>query len=156
MDAKIADLKDRANKELMVEKRYAAAEALYTEALALNPSNVLLHSNRSLARYLQSNYSGALADAEQAVQLDPSWLKGHFHRVRALQALGGKQREARVAYSVGLDVAGGRDNARQESVFCVFLFFVCLFGLWGGFRSIVICHFRSKWSATTLPRTMRP
>lgn len=104
-----AVLKEEGN-ALLAAKDFSGAEAKYTAALALSPSVAALFSNRALARHLQGNFVGALDDAEQCVKLDKKWLKGHFHRVRALLALGSERAaEAQRCFWEGLQ-HGGKEN----------------------------------------------
>jgi tetratricopeptide (TPR) repeat protein len=61
----------------------------YTEAIEALPSPqqlIILLSNRSAAHLLAGNFEPALADAVEAVELDPSWPKAHFRKAAALHA----------------------------------------------------------------------
>ena len=48
---------------------------LYTEGLAIDPSNHILFSNRSAAYIKQGQYKKALQDARRARDLNPNWAK---------------------------------------------------------------------------------
>lgn len=85
-EARLAALKDAA-KALLGANDLEGAEALYSQALEIAPSSALLLSNRALVRARRGHHEASLADAQEAVRLDPAWLKGHYHRVRALMAL---------------------------------------------------------------------
>ena len=54
------------------------------------PTSFILLGNRSLASLKLSppDFSSALADAEAAVALAPTWAKGHVRRGEALEGLG--------------------------------------------------------------------
>lgn len=80
------ELKQAGNAHLK-EARYAEAEAAYTQALALDPSNPVLFSNRAQAQIKMENYGLALADAEAAIAADPAYAKGYFRRAVAHTAL---------------------------------------------------------------------
>lgn len=80
---------------------FATAVALYTDALALDPTNYILYSNRSAARLKQGQFSLALQDANKAKELCPQWGKAYFRQGVALQCLR-RYGEALAAFSAGL------------------------------------------------------
>lgn len=80
---------------------FVTAVALYTDALALDPTNYILFSNRSAARIKQGQFSLALQDAIKAKELCPQWAKAYFRQGVALQCLG-RYGEALAAFSGGL------------------------------------------------------
>ena len=49
--------------------------ALYGEAIALDPSNCVLYSNRSAANVKLQRFQEALLDANRARDLNPQWPK---------------------------------------------------------------------------------
>ncbi|KAG9127154.1 Hsp90 cochaperone, partial [Ceratobasidium sp. 392] len=59
-----ATLKDQGNKAFAA-KRYDEAIDLFTKAIALDPSNHVLYSNRSAAKAGKKLWDEALADAEE-------------------------------------------------------------------------------------------
>ncbi|KAM6495682.1 activator of Hsp70 and Hsp90 chaperone [Amanita muscaria] len=93
-------LKDQGNKAF-VAKDYDNAIDLFSQALAIDPKNHVLWSNRSAARAGKKQWSDALADAEECIKINPSWGKGY---VRKGAALHGARRydEAIEAYEEGL------------------------------------------------------
>ncbi|XP_055633248.1 tetratricopeptide repeat protein 28 isoform X2 [Toxorhynchites rutilus septentrionalis] len=80
---------------------FTTAVQLYTDALALDPSNHILFSNRSAARLKQGQFALALQDATRARELCPQWPKAYFRQGVALQCLG-RYGEALAAFSSGL------------------------------------------------------
>lgn len=54
---------------------FDTAVALYTEAIALDPQNHILYSNRSAAHVKLQQYQKALQDAIKARDLNPKWPK---------------------------------------------------------------------------------
>lgn len=66
---------------------YEHACAAYTAALKEEP-DAALYSNRSAARLKLGQAAAALADAQEAVRLRPSWDKAHFRQGCALEELG--------------------------------------------------------------------
>jgi len=79
------------------------AEALYTQALVLDPENHTIYSNRSLARLKLKNHEGALADANRCMHLDPVFVKSYFRKGAALEALG-RLKDAAEAFKEGYDL----------------------------------------------------
>ncbi|KAL1503942.1 hypothetical protein AB1Y20_010361 [Prymnesium parvum] len=80
---------------------HATAERLWSEGLALCPTDATLLSNRSAARLLLGRVEESLADAAEAVRLRPGWAKAHARHAAALAALGCTA-EAVGAYEKGL------------------------------------------------------
>ncbi|XP_046386091.1 tetratricopeptide repeat protein 28 isoform X2 [Ischnura elegans] len=80
---------------------YATALALYSDALALDPHNHVLLSNRSAALIKMGLFARALEDAVRARELNPKWPKAYYRQGVALQCLG-RHAEALAAFSSGL------------------------------------------------------
>ncbi|KAL6757507.1 hypothetical protein V8C86DRAFT_3026142 [Haematococcus lacustris] len=97
-----SELRDWANRAYR-QHQYADAVALYSQALLLQPEDYTLLSNRAAA-YLGQGYPDlALADAQQCVQLAPSWPKASFRLASCLAALGEWSAAAQVAvHALGL------------------------------------------------------
>lgn len=47
----------------------------YTEAIALDPENHVLYSNRSAALTKAARYLEALGDADKTIEIKPDWAK---------------------------------------------------------------------------------
>lgn len=93
-------LKDQGNKAFAA-KDYDRAIELFTEAIAIDPSNHVLFSNRSAAKAGKKQWAAALEDAEQTINLNTSWSKGYARKGAALH--GARQYdEAIEAYEAGL------------------------------------------------------
>ncbi|QRW16272.1 stress-induced-phosphoprotein 1 [Rhizoctonia solani] len=95
-------LKDQGNKAFAA-KRYDEAIDLFTQAIALDPSNHVLYSNRSAAKAGKKLWLDALEDAEQCIKVNPTWAKGYARKGAALH---GAQRweEAIAAYEEGIAI----------------------------------------------------
>lgn len=50
----------------------------FSLAILLDPNNAVLFSNRSAAHANQGKFREALADAEEAIRLNPQWAKVQF------------------------------------------------------------------------------
>ena len=96
------ELKALGNKALQSEN-FSEAIKHYTDAIALDPSNHVLYSNRSAAYAKQEKYEEALKDGEKCISLNKSWGKGYSRKGAALAYLG-KHKEAEECYKEGLNV----------------------------------------------------
>lgn len=56
-------------------KHYHQAVDLYSDALAITPSNAILLSNRAFAHIRLEEYGSAIQDATQALECDPKYAK---------------------------------------------------------------------------------
>ncbi|KAJ8462951.1 hypothetical protein ONZ45_g17748 [Pleurotus djamor] len=93
-------LKDAGNKAFAA-KDWDKAIDLFTQAIAIDPKNHVLFSNRSAAKAGKKQWEAALEDAEQCVTLNPTWSKGYARKGAALH---GARRydDAIAAYEEGL------------------------------------------------------
>ncbi|CAB3369244.1 Hypothetical predicted protein [Cloeon dipterum] len=85
--AQVTSLKEQGNAALAQEK-YTEAADLYTQAIALDPTNHVLYSNRSAAYAKAGKHMQALQDAEKTVSLKPDWPKGYSRKGSALVYVG--------------------------------------------------------------------
>ncbi|KAJ3285790.1 hypothetical protein HK104_009330 [Borealophlyctis nickersoniae] len=68
-------------------KQYTVALAKYTEAIAQDPTNAVLYSNRSACYLHMKRWELALQDATKAVDLNPTFVKAMIRRASALTGL---------------------------------------------------------------------
>ncbi|RKF56669.1 Heat shock protein sti1-like protein [Golovinomyces cichoracearum] len=105
------ELKNLGNKAI-AEKNFDEAISKFTEAIAIEPKNHILYSNRSAAYASKKEYQNALADAENVTKLNPDWSKG-WGRVGAAKHGLGDLTGAREAYEKGLKIDS--NNAQIKS-----------------------------------------
>ncbi|RKF72665.1 Heat shock protein sti1-like protein [Golovinomyces cichoracearum] len=105
------ELKNLGNKAI-AEKNFDEAISKFTEAIAIEPKNHILFSNRSAAYASKKEYENALADAENVTKLNPDWSKG-WGRVGAAKHGLGDLTGAREAYEKGLKIDS--NNAQIKS-----------------------------------------
>jgi tetratricopeptide (TPR) repeat protein len=87
----------------------------YTAAIALDPNNKLLFSNRSVAYWRMKQFEDALADAEHCIKLDIAWGKGYTRRACALDGMGQEQAAvASLAMGLHLDKSLEHDKPILE------------------------------------------
>ena len=97
-DAAAAD-EARAHKEagnaLYVRKAWRDAVERYDASIRLDATQAAVFTNRAAARFALFSQTGekaellsALRDAEQSLELDPKWVKGHYRKGTCLARLG--------------------------------------------------------------------
>jgi len=84
--AKANALKDQGNEYLNIFKYSLAAEK-YSEAIELNPT-AIFYANRAQALIKLESYGLAIQDANEALKLDPKYIKAYYRRGSANYALG--------------------------------------------------------------------
>ncbi|ODV90970.1 hypothetical protein CANCADRAFT_16715, partial [Tortispora caseinolytica NRRL Y-17796] len=112
-DADADKLKQEGNAKLLA-KDYEGAVECYTKALDISPENVVYLSNRAAAYSNMRKHELAAADAQKAIDIDPSYSKAYSRLGLAKFALG-SYHEAVDAYQRGIDVEGngGSDAMRK-------------------------------------------
>ncbi|KAL3958620.1 hypothetical protein ACCO45_006782 [Purpureocillium lilacinum] len=94
------ELKALGNKAI-AEKNFDDAIDKFTQAIALQPENHILYSNRSAAHASKKQWDDALKDAEKTTEIKPDWAKGWGRKGAALHGKGDLL-GANDAYSEGL------------------------------------------------------
>ncbi|KFH44448.1 Heat shock protein-like protein [Hapsidospora chrysogenum ATCC 11550] len=94
------ELKALGNKA-MADKNFDDAVDKFTQAIAVQPDNHILYSNRSAAYASKRDWDNALADAEKTTQIKPDWPKGWGRKGAALHGKGDLV-GANDAYEAGL------------------------------------------------------
>ena len=84
----------------------------YSNAIALDPTNHVLLSNRSAAHLKQGNKSKALQDAKACIEAEPSFSKGYSRLAAAQQSLG-RWADAKESYEKVLNIDPGNSVAKQ-------------------------------------------
>ena len=72
------ELKDLGNKHFAL-RQYDAAVDCYTRAILKNPTVPHYYTNRALCFLNKKQWNQAVQDAKQALERDPSLVKGHFY-----------------------------------------------------------------------------
>jgi len=70
------------------DKKYEQAISKYTEAIALDQSDVTFYSNRSACYAALEKWTEAADDGRQCIMTDKSFVKGYFRAALGLQNLG--------------------------------------------------------------------
>lgn len=104
--------KDQGNTHFK-QGQYREAIDSYTRGLALEPDNTILLSNRCQARLLLGQPVEALADADAALCLDGTSIKGHQRRGRALFDLR-RYREAGRSFATAARFAGENELGKES------------------------------------------
>ena len=89
--SEVAALKEQGN-ALYLQKRYDEAVRVYTQALALDPTNHVLYSNRCACHLRKEDDLNATVDttrdALKCTELQPEWAKGFLRLGAAREKLG--------------------------------------------------------------------
>jgi len=72
-----AEKHKKTGNEHMSSKQYDKAIDAYTQAIALDPSHAVYYSNRAAAYSSKGDHLSAVGDAEKAIAVDPSFVKGY-------------------------------------------------------------------------------
>ncbi|NXL96687.1 STIP1 protein, partial [Tyrannus savana] len=105
------ELKERGNRALAAGD-VGAAVGHYSAAIARDPNNHVLFSNRSAAYARLGDYTRALADACRTLELRPDWAKGYSRKAAALEFLQ-RLEEAKATYEEGLARDPGNEQLLQ-------------------------------------------
>ncbi|CAG8527579.1 2888_t:CDS:10 [Paraglomus occultum] len=108
--------KEEANK-LFQAKKFESAIEKYTLAIELNPNVAVYYANRSFAYIKTEAYGFAVADADKAVTIDPSYVKGYYRRAAANMALA-KFKDALRDFRIVVKSAPGDKDAKAKLVEC--------------------------------------
>lgn len=97
-------------------KNFKEAIDWYTKAIDLDPTSenaAALYSNRAASWTSLNDHTKALSDAELCIRVKPSWLKGHFRKAVALEALN-RLDEAQKAYQEALKTEPANEEVQQK------------------------------------------
>ncbi|KAF7856977.1 hypothetical protein EAF04_009737 [Stromatinia cepivora] len=83
----MADALKAAGNKAIAEKNFDEAVAKFTEAIAIEPENHILYSNRSAAYASKRDFENSLKDAEKCTSIKPDWAKGWGRVGTAKQSL---------------------------------------------------------------------
>mmetsp|Transcript_360 Transcript_360/g.353 ORF Transcript_360/g.353 Transcript_360/m.353 type:complete len:494 (-) Transcript_360:187-1668(-) len=108
-------LKDEGNR-LLEGFKYAQAAEKYTEAINLCPS-VIFYSNRALALIKLESFGAAISDANEAISLDPKYIKAYYRRGSANFALG-KLKAALKDFKAVVKIVPNDAEARKKLAAC--------------------------------------
>lgn len=111
--AKAEGLKAEGNRAIGA-KDYDIAISKYSEAIALNPYNVVYYSNRAAAYTSANQLEKAVEDAEKAIELDPSFTKA-YSRLGLAQYNLGNSVAAMKAYEKGMSAEGVTPSDAMKS-----------------------------------------
>lgn len=114
----VAEVKYRC-KSMISSRHYGHAGVLYGKAIEVlladghkeqfNEELAILYSNRSLTRSSTHNYSGAVSDANAAIECNESYSKAYWRLGKAYEGWE-KYEDAVEAYAQGIKTLGGGDD----------------------------------------------
>lgn len=97
----------------MASRSYADAIDFYTKAIAINPYSPIYYANRAAAYSTLKEQDNAIADANKALALDPSYAKAYSRLGLAYYAKG-EARLAMEAYEKGLALEGDKQSEAMK------------------------------------------
>nr|AAF18438.1 Sgt1 [Oryza sativa] len=103
--AAASDLESKA-KAAFVDDDFELAAELYTQAIEASPATAELYADRAQAHIKLGNYTEAVADANKAIELDPSMHKAYLRKGAACIRLEEYQ-TAKAALELGYSFASG-------------------------------------------------
>ncbi|XP_031733276.1 RNA polymerase II-associated protein 3-like [Anarrhichthys ocellatus] len=98
---------------LAASGQYETAVRCFTDAIKYSPKEFKLFGNRSLCYERLQQYGNALRDADIALCMQPSWIKGLFRKGKALCGLK-RYYEASLIYREVLELEGSSAEAMLE------------------------------------------
>ncbi|GES96794.1 serine/threonine-protein phosphatase 5 [Rhizophagus clarus] len=113
---KAEETKEAANK-LFQAMKYEAAIDKYSEAIKLNPTVAAYYANRSFAYFKTEAFGFAVADADSAIKLDPSYTKGYYRRAAANMGLC-KFEDARRDFRIVVKRSPGDKDVKSKLTEC--------------------------------------
>ncbi|XP_028293644.1 RNA polymerase II-associated protein 3 [Gouania willdenowi] len=93
--------------------QFEMAVTYFTDAIKFNPTEYKLFGNRSLCYERLEQYENALSDADVALFMQPTWIKGLFRKGKALFGLK-RYYEASLVYKEVLKLESSSVEAAQE------------------------------------------
>jgi len=110
-----ADQKKEEGNQLYKTRNYREALEKYSEAISLCPGTAAFYGNRSACHMMLSQFTQALEDAKNAVQLDSDFVKGYIRVAKCCISLGDlRSAEAALERVLELDPAHGSNLINQE------------------------------------------
>ncbi|KAH6917453.1 cytoplasmic protein [Coprinopsis sp. MPI-PUGE-AT-0042] len=111
-DKAAADALKQKGNALMSSKKYDEAIAEYTKAIDLDGTNPVFFSNRAAAHASKGDHLSAIGDAEQAILIDPKFVKAYSRLGHAQYSIGDFDAAAD-AFKRGLELEPGNANLQS-------------------------------------------
>ncbi|XP_076459361.1 dnaJ homolog subfamily C member 7-like isoform X2 [Babylonia areolata] len=86
--AEVAESKKEEGNEYYKQQKYREALECYTQAINICPSCAAYYGNRAAANIMLKKYRDGLSDAQNAVQIDPTFVKGYIREGKCHMKLG--------------------------------------------------------------------
>ena len=109
---KALDFKTQGNNAYK-EQRYENAKELYTKSLQFNPNSAVTLSNRSAVYLHFKEYIQAIEDANQAIRVDPDFVKSYF-RLGKCHVATGNLVQAKVMFEKALASEPNNQSTLKE------------------------------------------
>lgn len=107
----VAELKEKGNTAFK-QGKFEDAVKHFSDAIALDPNNHVLYSNRAAAYQSLNLPEDALRDADKVLSIKPDFAKGYSRRGAALQVMG-RLDEASQTFKKGLELDPGNEAMKK-------------------------------------------
>ena len=117
--AKAEEFKDLGNKALLKEELFEAIK-LYTQAINVSvetPKNAIYYANRANVHLKLENFGLAISDSENAIKVDPKYVKSYFRRAIANISLS-RWKNAIIDLKQILALGFGSEEVDTKLAFC--------------------------------------
>jgi tetratricopeptide (TPR) repeat protein len=103
--------------QFMAKKNYVAATDHFRQSCELAPHAALFWSNKSHANSMRGAFADAIADADQAIRVQPDWHRGYQRKAEALSAEH-KFDDALQFFATAIQLAPDTPSLKQEFAQC--------------------------------------
>jgi len=118
LDPQKAEEEKTKGNECFKKGDYPGAIKHYSEAIARNPDDAKIYSNRAASYTKLTEFNLGLKDCDECIRLDPKFIKGYIRKGKILQAMR-QFSKAQDAYQHAVDLDSNNNEALQGIRECV-------------------------------------
>ncbi|CAL4146437.1 unnamed protein product [Meganyctiphanes norvegica] len=118
LDPKKSEEEKAKGNEFFKKGDYPGAIKHYSEAIARNPGDAKIYSNRAASYTKLTEFNLGLKDCDECIRLDPAFIKGYIRKGKILQAMR-QFSKAQDAYQHAVDIDANNNEALQGIRECI-------------------------------------